>query len=156
MNTGTKWLMGAATIAALTIGGLALAKDGPTEGHRPGLLREKFAALSLTDAQKATLKQTLQKHQPTMKPLVDKMVTERQALQDLIHAEKLDESAIRAQAAKVAAVEVDLAVERAKIAQELRPVLTAEQIKKLQEMRSEFRGRLDGARERIGKRLAGG
>jgi protein CpxP len=149
-------LVGAAMMAAVTMTGVQAAPERSQPDQRPGGRLSRLADLNLTDEQKATVKETFQKHQPAVKPLVDKLVTERRALQDLIHAEKLDESAIRAQAAKVAAVEADLAVERAKIAQELRPVLTAEQIQKLQEMKSEFRGRLDGARERIGKRLAGG
>lgn len=148
-------MMGAAVVAVLTMGGLTFAAGEPTEGHRAGRLREKFAALGLTDAQKAAVKEALQKHQPTVKPLVDKLVTERRALQDLIHTGKADEAAVRTQSAKVAAVETDLAVERAKIAQELRPVLTEDQIKKLQEMKHEFRERVDGFRARIAKRLAG-
>lgn len=159
MKRETKIMVGAAVIAALTMGGFfaVLAQAEPTrakpEGRPDGLLR-RLADLNLTAEQKAAVKETLQKHQPTMKPLVEQLMTERRALQDLIHAEKLDEAAIRAQAAKVAAVEGDLAVERAKVGQELRPTLTAEQIAKLQDLKREFRGRMDGMRERIGKRLA--
>jgi Spy/CpxP family protein refolding chaperone len=155
MKTTTKWMIGAALVTALTMGGLALAKDEATKGDRSGALREKFAALGLTDAQKATIKETLQKHHATTKPLVEKLVAEHRALQDLIQSGKADEAAVRAQSAKIAAIQADLAVERAKIAQELRPALTEEQIKKLQEMKGEWRARVDGFRERIAKRLAG-
>ena len=161
MKRDTKMLVGAAVVAALTMGGFfaALAKAesaGDAPGRRwGGRLGERLADLQLTDEQKAALKAAVQKHQETMRPLADKLVTERRALQDLIHAEKLDEAAIRAQAGKVAAIEADLAVERAKIGQELRPTLTSEQLQKLHELKAEFRGRVDEARERIGKRLAG-
>jgi len=152
MKTGTQFTITAALMASLTIGAIAYAAPAAREaGHRRGMLGERLASLGLTDEQKARLKDTLQAHKATVKPLVDKLVAERRALQDLIHTGKADEAAVRAQAGKIAAVEADLAVERAKIVAELRPVLTEEQIKKLQEMKGEFRDRVDQFRERVAK-----
>jgi protein CpxP len=157
MKTDTKFLLGAAVVAALTMGGffavLAQGETTPPAGqHRPGRMLERLRDLGLTDEQKTAVKATLEKHRATIQPLMEKMMAERRTLQDLIHAEKVDESAIRAQATKVAAVEADLAIERAKIGQELRPTLTAEQIQKLQDMKRDFCGRVDEARERFGKK----
>ena len=154
MQTKTKFMAAAALMASLSIGGIT-AQAAPAKsagGQRDGRLAEQLASLGLSEDQKATVKETFQKHQSTLKPLVEKLVTERRALQDLIHTGKADETAVRAQAGKIAAIEADLAVERAKIAAELRPVLTEEQIKKLQEMKGEFRDRVDQFRERVAKR----
>jgi Spy/CpxP family protein refolding chaperone len=59
----------------------------------------------------------------------------RRRLADQIHAESVDETAVREAAATVAAIEADLAVARARRAQELRRILTPEQLAELDEMR---------------------
>jgi Spy/CpxP family protein refolding chaperone len=61
------------------------------------------------------VKTILRKYQPTVGPLIKEVVTERRTLRDAIHAEIIDETAIRAQAAKVASLESDLAVQRAQL-----------------------------------------
>ncbi len=59
----------------------------------------------------------------------------RKALADLAGAETVDEAAIRAQATKLANAEADLALAQAKIAAQVREVLTPEQLAQLKEMR---------------------
>jgi Spy/CpxP family protein refolding chaperone len=58
----------------------------------------------VADEQKAQVKDILRKHQPATEPLLKQFVYERRELMDSIHATKADESAIRAQAAKVESV----------------------------------------------------
>jgi Spy/CpxP family protein refolding chaperone len=84
--------------------------------------------------QKAQVKAILRGYQPTVGPLVKEVVTERRALRDTIRAQTIDETAIRAQAAKVASLEADLAVQRAHVAHDIRAVLTPGQIQKLKDM----------------------
>jgi periplasmic protein CpxP/Spy len=65
------------------------------------------------------------------------VVIERRALRTLIQADTIDEAAIRAQSAKVAAIEADLAVQRAHSAQDFRKVLTPEQLQKFKAMQDQ-------------------
>jgi protein CpxP len=81
-------------------------------------------------------------------------VTERRALRDTIHAETIDETAIRAQAAKVASLEADLAVQRAHVSHDIRAVLTPDQLEKLKEMQIDVDARIDGFLHRVANRIA--
>jgi Spy/CpxP family protein refolding chaperone len=95
-----------------------------------------IASLHLTDQQKVELKRVLKAHRPTLQPLVTQYVSERRALRGLMGSKQIDEAAIRAQVAKVAAIGADLAVERAHLKQEFRGILTPEQISKIGKMRA--------------------
>jgi len=131
MRTHTKALIGAGIIAALTVGGfftfLAHADTKETVPAK-GRFKKQLAQLGVTDEQRAQVKAILRKYQPTAGPLIQGAVTERRALRDAIRAETIDETAIRAQAAKVASMEADLAVQRAHVVHDIRAVLTPEQL----------------------------
>ena len=86
--------------------------------------------------------------------MIREVVTERRALRDAIRAESFDESAIRSQAAKVAGLEADLAVQRAHVAHDIRAVLTPEQLQKLKELQVNADVRVDRALARVAKRIA--
>lgn len=81
-------------------------------------------------------------------------MTERRALRDAIRAETIDETAIRAQAAKVASLEADLAVQRAHVAHDIRAVLTPGQLQKLKDMQINADARVDGFLRHIANRIA--
>lgn len=155
--------VGAAGIVALG----AIAFAGPGLGGREdpradgGFRRGGFGdrmrlgeRLGLTADQRGKIKAVLESHKGEVRPLAEKMLTERQALRELIHADKVDEAAIRAQVAKAAVVEADLAVARAKVAQDIRPLLTPEQLEKAKELKAEFEKRRAEFRERIARRRA--
>jgi periplasmic protein CpxP/Spy len=157
MKTHTKALIGAGIIAAATVGSffayLAHAETNlDTTVQRP--FKHHWAALGLSDDQKTQVKSILQKYKPTMQPLVQQLVTERRAMRDAIHSPTIDESAIRAQAAKVASLQADLAVQRAHVSHDIRAVLTPEQIQTLQDMQAKADARFDGFRHRVAKSLA--
>jgi len=157
MKTHTKALIGAGIIAAATVGGFFafLAQADTSEiGTTNGRFAQRLAKLGVTDAQKAQLKTILRSYQPTVGPLVKEVVTERRALRDTIRAQTVDETAIRAQAAKVASLEADLAVQRAHVAHDIRAVLTPEQVHKLKDMQIDADARFDGLLQRIANRLA--
>lgn len=97
-----------------------------------------FASIGLTDAQKAQVKDILSKYGPTLQPLVGQFRAQRRELHKLTHATPVDEAAIRAQAEKVATIGADLAVERAHLIQEVRGVLTPDQIQKLAEVKDDL------------------
>jgi len=156
MKTHTKALIGAGIIAAATVGGFFafLAQADTSEiGTTNGRFAQRLAKLGVTDAQKAQLKTILRSYQPTVGPLVKEVVTERRALRDTIRSQTLDETAIRAQAAKVASLEADLAVQRAHVAHDIRAVLTPEQLQKLKQMQFEADARFDGWLQRIANRV---
>lgn len=117
-------------------------------------LAERLAQLGVTDAQKDQIHAILRKHQPVTEPMIRKLVAERRVLREMIHAETVDEKAIRRQVARVAEVAGDLAVERARVAHEIRPVLTDEQLARLAEMGDDVDARIDAFIDRIAKRIA--
>lgn len=75
-------------------------------------------------------------------------------MRDAIRAETIDETAIRAQAAKVASLEADLAVQRAHVAHDIRAVLTPGQLQKLKDMQINADARVDGFLRHIANRIA--
>jgi len=159
MKTHTKALIAAGVVATATVGGFFafLAHADTNElGFATGKsrFRMKLAQLGVTSDQKAQVKTILRKYQPTAQPLIQEVVTERRALRDTIRAETIDEAAIRAQAAKVASLEADLAVERAHVAHEIRAVLTPVQIQKLKDMQIDADARIDGFLQHVANRIA--
>jgi Spy/CpxP family protein refolding chaperone len=157
MRTHTKALIAAGTVAVLTVGGFFafLAHADTNEiGPAKGRFAHKLAQLGVTDDQKAQVKAILRKYQPTAGPLIKQVVTERRALRDTIRAEIVDETAVRAQAAKVASLEADLAVQRAHVAHEIRGVLTPGQLQKLKDTQTDVDARIDGFLHRIANRIA--
>ena len=97
---------------------------GDVATHSTGLP----ASIGLTDAQKTQVKDIISQYQPTLKPLVSQYSAERQQLRKLMHSSPVDDGAIRAQAEKVASLGADLAVRRAHLIQDIRGLLTPEQI----------------------------
>src|SRR6185295_12841578 len=69
---------------------------------------------SLSEDQRTALRETMEASRKEAGPLEEKMRAARRELQEAIHAEKVDEPAIREKAAAVGKLEGDLAVIRAK------------------------------------------
>ena len=89
---------------------------------------KKFAKkLGLTDAQKAQAKAIFQGNKDVVKPIITSLRAERKTLEALIHADTIDEAAIRAETAKVAGIQADLNVNRAKAGAQFRAILTPAQ-----------------------------
>jgi len=157
MQTHTKALIAAGIVAALTVGGFFafLAHADTNEiGTANGRFGRRLAQLGLTDQQRVQVKAIWRSYQPTLGPLVKEVVTERRALRDAIRAQTIDETAIRAEAAKVASLEADLAVQRAHVAHDIRAVLTPEQIQKLKDMQMDADARFDGFLQHVANRIA--
>ena len=151
MKIATKSLVVGITLLAST--GLAQASapascDG--EGRPPMAhhLKKMARELGLSPQQKQQVQDIFKKNKPQVQPLFQDLVTERRALRTLIQADTIDETAIRAQSAKVAAIQADLAVQRAHTAQELRAVLTPEQIDKFRAIQQKRDQRMDKFRDR--------
>jgi protein CpxP len=144
----TKTLIISSLAGILGVGAVVL----PAHSARP-VLAERFAELGVTDAQKRQVRAILRQHQPTAGPMIKQLVEARRKLRDTIRAEVIDEKAIRAQAAKVASLEADLAVERAHIGHKIKPILTAEQVAQLKDMQVDVEERIDQFLSRVAKRI---
>jgi len=97
--------------------------------------RELAKALGLSREQKDRIKAIFKKNHDETSALRKEMVSERRELRNLIHSDKMNEAAIRDEAKKIAATSGDLAVRRAKMFQEVRGVLTPEQVRKFRDLR---------------------
>jgi periplasmic protein CpxP/Spy len=128
-------------IAAFTaFAGMAQANDGgwdggPCGGKHMQHNHKRFAKkLGLTDAQKTQAKAIFQANKDVVKPIFTSLHAERKNLQALISADTVDEAAIRAETAKVAGIQADLNVNRAKVGAQFRAILTPAQVAILKTM----------------------
>lgn len=122
-------------------------------GHRGHRLAK---ALGLSKEQKEQIKAIFRKHRDEIAPLRNEMVSERRELRNLILSDKPDEAVLREQAKKIAATSGDLAVRRAKMFQEVRTVLTPEQLKKFRALQEKRDRRIDRMMNRGEERHSSG
>lgn len=136
-------------IAAMTaFASIAQAHEGEGgcggRGHHPGFI---FKKLGLTDAQKAQAKAIFKANRAVVKPIFASMKTERKNLHALIHADTVDEAAIRAETAKIAGIQADLNVSRAKIGVQFRAILTPEQLATLKALKQKWQAKHNASPE---------
>ena len=153
----TKWLS-ITLAAALNLGGWmatpSLAADSPAPASPRERIPQRLAEkLNLTDDQKAQIKTVLSGEKDTLVPLLGQLHDARKALRAAIHASDATEAAVRVAAARVAAVEADLAVERMKIYGKIAPILTDEQRQKIADFEQRADSFVDSVIARIGERL---
>ena len=122
-------------------------------GHRGHRLAK---ALGLSKEQKEQIKAIFRKHRDEIAPLRNEMVSERRELRNLILSDKPDEAVLREHAKKIAATSGDLAVRRAKMFQEVRTVLTPEQLKKFRALQEKRDRRIDRMMNRVEERHSSG
>ena len=118
-------LMGCAGIAQADLGGWGAEPCGKHQRHHSKEMAQK---LGLTDVQKAQAKAIFQGNKDVVKPMVTNLRAEQKNLRALIHADYVDEAAIRAETAKIASIQADLNVNRAKVEAQFRSVLTPAQV----------------------------
>ncbi|MEI6828087.1 MAG: Spy/CpxP family protein refolding chaperone [Desulfuromonadales bacterium] len=110
-------------------------EHGGSGGHHGFKMMAK--KLGMTDAQKANAKAIFQGNKEVMKPIIDSLRAERDKLRTLLHADAVDEAAIRSETAKIAGIEADLNVNRAKTGVQFRAILTPEQLTTLKAIQKE-------------------
>jgi Spy/CpxP family protein refolding chaperone len=115
-------------------GGPGMRRGGPM-GFGPG-----FRALDLTDDQKAQLKTIADSHRAEFEAAGQRIGAAREAMRALAEGDSINEGAIRAKSAEVAAAEADLMILNAKVRQESMQVLTSEQLQKMKELRASREG----------------
>jgi Spy/CpxP family protein refolding chaperone len=90
--------------------------------------------LSLTADQKTKVHAIMTSHSDAMKANFQQMHEAHTALSNAINADKYDESAVRAASQSMSAVMEEMAVMHAQIQNEIRPVLTADQVAKAKQI----------------------
>ena len=103
---------------------------GGPMGFGPG-----FRELDLTDDQKAQLKSIADSHRDEFRQAGEKMGAAREGMRALLEADQINEGAIRAKSAEVAAAEAEIAILTAKMRQQSLQILPSEQQAKLKELR---------------------
>jgi Spy/CpxP family protein refolding chaperone len=124
-------------------GGPGMRRPGGPMGLGPG-----FHQLDLTDDQKAQLKAIAESHRAEVQQAGQKIGAAREGMRTLLDADTIDESAIRAKSAEVAAAEAEAAILNAKVRRESMQILTAEQIEKLKGLRTARQGQMKQRRPR--------
>jgi periplasmic protein CpxP/Spy len=152
-----KWLV-IGVAAAVAAGGLTMVRaraDDANPAHfgRGHFLVKIKKALDLSDDQVAKIKSELVTDKSKLTTLLTAWHDAQVSLRETIQKPGSTEADIRAASAKVAAVEADLAVERASLYGRISPILTAEQLDKVSEFQNRVDDYVDGAIMGFGKRL---
>lgn len=117
-------------------------------------LQKAKEKLGLSDDQAAKIKDALATDKDKLTGLLTSLHDAHVALRETIQKPRASEADIRAAAAKVAGVEADFAVERAKLFGKISPILSAEQLEKVNAFQERVDDFIDGAIAVLGKRLA--
>ena len=96
--------------------------------------------LGLTDEQKAQAKTIFEGNKGVVKPIIASLRAEHQNLQALLHADKIDEAAIRAEIAKIAGMKADLVINGVKAKAKFQAILTPAQLALLKTMHQKGHG----------------
>jgi periplasmic protein CpxP/Spy len=127
----------AVAVTMLSLGVHQASAFAGCEGHRShGGHMKMMTELGLSDQQQQQVKGIIEKAHSQSRPLFKQMKAERHAMRTLVQADTINEPAIRAEAAKIATLEADMAVQQAKTRQEIRKILTPEQAKQFKEIRN--------------------
>jgi Spy/CpxP family protein refolding chaperone len=127
--------------------------DGEAPEHIGSHFKKMAGELGLDDHQKAQIRDILKNNRDQIGPLMKNLMTERRAMRALTQADTIDEAAIRAQASRMATLQADLAVERARIGQKVRAVLTPEQIQKFKLLQEKRDKRMDERHAKMQARI---
>jgi len=133
---------------------VGISSDSGHGGVRGHFLERAKTKLGLTAEQSAQIKAVLGADRELLRHLISQRHAARIGLRAAIQADGATEAAVRVAAAKVAAVEADLAVERLKLYGKLAPILTADQRAQVKEFQRRLDEVLDGAIDRLGERWA--
>jgi periplasmic protein CpxP/Spy len=123
--------------------GMRMRGPGGPMGFGPG-----FGELDLTDDQKTQLKSIAESHRDEFRAAGEKARAAHDGMEALIEADSINESAIRAKSAEIAAAEADVMILNAKVRQESLQVLTPEQQQKLKDLRANHEGQMRQRRPR--------
>jgi Spy/CpxP family protein refolding chaperone len=150
-----KMLVCMVAVTAVSMGLMCLcqcaASADPEGGGGPGrggLLRD-LARVNVTPEQRDQIRAVVRRYWPRMKPLLGKLHEARKEVRVTIWTTPLDEGKIRAAVYERAEAAAELAVLRARMTAEIKPILTPEQVEKLREFRGRVERRLESIPERV-------
>jgi protein CpxP len=92
----------------------------------------------VTEDQQQQIRAVMDSHRDEFRAFGERMKAARDAMRAVVEADTIDENAIRAKAADVAAVEADQAVLGARVRGEILGLLTAEQLDRVKQFRAEM------------------
>ena len=131
-------------------------KRGPDRGERGDQLRQALSRLDLSEDQKSSIKALFESNKESMQADREILREAREALRTQMQSDTFDEAAIRNLAGQVGAAEVEIAVARASLHNQVRQLLTDEQRGQLKEMQAQRMERMEQRREgRQGRRGQG-
>ncbi|MBD3868778.1 MAG: Spy/CpxP family protein refolding chaperone [Acidobacteria bacterium] len=123
---------------------------GERAGKRGGQgdeLRKALGRLDLSEDQKSSIKALFESNKESMQADRETLRTAREALRLQMQSETFNEGAIRNLAGQVGAAEVEMAVARASLHNQIRELLTDEQRGQLKEMQAQRMERMEERRE---------
>lgn len=125
-------------------------RGGPMGGPM-GMLGELGPAIrhaDVTEEQQQQIRSVIDSHRDEFRAIGERMKAARDGMRAVVEADTIDENAIRAKAADVAAVEADQAVLGAKVRAEVLGLLTAEQLERVKQFRAEMEKRREQGPQR--------
>jgi len=146
--------------AALCAGGLIMSQTQAAEAGTSSqpfggqLLKRIKENMALTDTQISQIKNVLKPEKDNLASLAKQLHEARSGMRQAIRASDATEASVRAAAAKVAAAQSDMAVERMKLYSQISPILTAEQKEKLAQFESRVDAAVEAGIERISDNIA--
>jgi protein CpxP len=108
--------------------------------------------LDLSEAQQEQIRRVMEQNRAATRTAGEGVRTARQALQDAVTADVVNEGAIRAVATELGRAEGDAAVQRAYVHSQVWQLLTSEQQVDAREAEAEMRQRMAERRQRTGER----
>ena len=156
MNRVRKIVVTAGIVALMAGGAVAIfAQGGAGRGAGPfGPGGRGFAAgfalgqLDLSDAQKQQVRDIMQRHRQQSQPVMQRLQQAMQAQRAAINAVPVNEAAVRQAAAALAAVQVDMAVNQARMHADIFSILTVEQQEKAKQLEAQGQARAQERRQR--------
>jgi Spy/CpxP family protein refolding chaperone len=141
-------------VAGASLTAYALAGPLPGDGF-PGVHKGRGAhlmkMLHLSADQRAQVRSVAQQHRDEVKVARRQVAEARAALEQAAESRPLDAGAVRAAADRLGVMVGERAVLRARIAGEIRQLLTPEQAERLDELKAQRRERQDALRELRGQ-----
>ena len=125
---------------------------GRPPGPPPGGQMMHLRALDLSDAQREQIRSIHEQNAEMTQAAVERVRVARQALEDAVTADVVNEGAIRVVASELGIAEGDAAVQRASVHAQVWQTLTLEQQVAAREAEVEMQQRRDQRRQRTGER----
>jgi Spy/CpxP family protein refolding chaperone len=151
-RTKTRYLVIITLAAAALLVAPVLAQPGPMKAncrgshgaHGPGMgLNRMIEYLDLSAEQQEQMQQLRARHRDETEEVRDRLRAAHDRFADLAHAETLDETALREAASEMAGARAEMMVSRAAMRNEMRQILTPEQLERFEQMDRRNRGRMD-------------